>query len=241
MTNSADFPIDDRNGIAAGWQATYLRLMRWLATFLTCCLPIPAMAHPHVFIDTGLEFIVDETGHLTHVRVTWAYDEFYSLLVLEDMKLDQDADGVLTETEQAFLAGFDAQWVEGYNGDLVVQSAGEPVVLSGPMDAKATTEDGRIVTTHLRAVEGGALPANALSAKAFDETYYTAYEVTRPVTVSGPAVCAIERFDPDIDGQLAQMQAFLKTLDADYDLEENDIPLVGENFATEIRVSCPDT
>ncbi len=228
-------------GIALAHAATYLRLMRWLTLALTFCLPVPVAAHPHVFIDTGLEFIVDETGQLTHVRVTWVYDELYSLFQLEDMKLDQDGDGLLTAAEEKFLAGFDAQWIEGYNGDLVVQAAGEPVALSGPQEATATTEDGRIVTTHLRAVEGDRVDAKSLSAKPFDETYYTAYEVTRPVTVSGPLVCAIERLDPDIDGQLAQMRAFLLTLDADYDLEENDIPLVGESFATEIRVSCPST
>lgn len=227
--------------VAAAGPATYLAGMRWLTTLLTCCLPLPALAHPHVFIDTGLEFIVDDTGQLTHVRVIWAYDEFYSLLVLEDMKLDQDADGILTEGEEQFLTGFDAQWVEGYNGDLVVTANGAPVTLSGPMEPHATTEDGRIVTTHLREVEGGAIPAIAITAKAFDETYYTAYEMTRPVTLSGPASCLIQRVEPDIDGQLAQMQAFLRTLDADFDLAENDIPLVGENFATEIRLTCPDT
>ncbi|WP_171232607.1 DUF1007 family protein [Ruegeria sp. HKCCA4812] len=215
--------------------------MRYLITTLILCLPMQANAHPHVFIDTGLEFVVDDAGQLTHVRVTWAYDEFYSLLVLEDMKLDQDADGVLTESEERFLTGFDTQWVEGYNGDLVVTADGNHVALSGPMEAQATVEDGRVVTTHLRAVEAGSVAAVALSAKAFDETFYTAYEVTRPVTVTGPAACQIDRFDPDIDGELAQMQAFLLTLDADYDLEENDIPLVGERFATEIRVSCPAT
>ncbi|MEW2919165.1 DUF1007 family protein [Ruegeria sp. ANG10] len=215
--------------------------MRWIVTLLTCCLPIPAMAHPHVFIDTGLEFIVDDAGQLTHVRVTWAYDELYSLYQLEDMKLDQDFDGVLTENEEKFLAGFDAQWIEGYNGDLVVLADGVPVSLSGPLEPTATTEDGRIVTTHLRAVDGDAVSASSLTAKAFDETFYIAYELTRPVTVSGPASCQMDRIDPDIDGQLAQMQAFLLTLDADYDLEENDIPLVGENFATEIFVSCPNT
>ncbi|WP_170414202.1 DUF1007 family protein [Ruegeria arenilitoris] len=215
--------------------------MRWIVTLLTCCLPIPAIAHPHVFIDTGLEFIVDDAGQLTHVRVTWAYDELYSLYQLEDMKLDQDFDGVLTENEEKFLAGFDAQWIEGYNGDLVVFADGVPVSLSGPLEPTATTEDGRIVTTHLRAVDGDAVSASSLTAKAFDETFYIAYELTRPVTVSGPASCQMDRIDPDIDGQLAQMQAFLLTLDADYDLQENDIPLVGENFATEIFVSCPNT
>lgn len=218
---------------------TYLAHMRWLFTVMTCCLPIPALSHPHVFIDTGLEFIVDEAGHLTHIRVTWAYDEFYSLLVLEDMNLDQDADGILTESEEKRLSGFDMQWVEGYNGDLVLTKDGALVALSRPMQPSATTEDGRIVTTHLRAVEDEAILATGLSAKAFDESFYTAYEITRPVTVTGPASCQMDRNEPDIDGQLAQMQAFLLTLDADYDLEENDIPLVGESFATEILISCP--
>lgn len=215
--------------------------MRWMIALIACGLPISAGAHPHVFIDTGLEFVVDDTGNLTHVRVTWAYDEFYSLLVLEDMKLDQDGDGVLSADEERVLSGFDAQWVEGYNGDLVIRAGDQPVTLSGPQDAHATTEDGRIVTTHLRKVEGGPVSARALSAKPYDETFYTAYEVTRPVIVTGPDGCRIERFEPDIDGQLAQMQAFLLSLDADYDLEENDIPLVGERFATEVRVTCPAT
>lgn len=227
--------------VAGHGPSPYLLPMRWLITLFSCCLPVPVLAHPHVFIDTGLEFIVDDSGQLTHVRVTWAYDELFSLFQLEDMKLDQDSDGILTESEEKFLSGFDAQWVEGYNGDLVVFADGAPVDLSGPMEAKATTEDGRIVTTHLRAVEGGGVPATAVVAKAYDESYYTAYEVTRPVSVSGPTSCQISRIDADIDGQLAQMQAFLQTLDADYDLEENDIPLVGESFATEVRLSCPST
>ncbi len=230
-----------RYQIAHTRYAPYLLVMRWLALTLTCCLPVPALAHPHVFIDTGLEFVVDEAGNLTHVQVTWAYDEFYSLLLLEEYRVDQDGDGFLTEAEEEFLSGFDAQWVEGYNGDLVIRMGETVIPLSGPLEPKATTEDARIVTTHLRAVEGAPVPANDLSIKAFDESFYTAYEITRPVTVSGPLACNIERTDPDIDAELAQMQAFLQSLDADYDLEENDIPLVGEKFASEIRLSCPNT
>ncbi len=230
-----------RYQIAHTRYAPYLLVMRWFAFTLTCCLPVPALAHPHVFIDTGLEFFVDEAGNLTHVQVTWAYDEFYSLLLLEEYRVDQDGDGILTEAEEEFLSGFDAQWVEGYNGDLVIRMGETVIPLSGPLEPKATTEDARIVTTHLREVQGAPVPANDLSIKAFDESFYTAYEITRPVTVSGPLACNIERTDPDIDAELAQMQAFLQSLDADYDLEENDIPLVGEKFASEIRLSCPNT
>lgn len=214
--------------------------MRLISAVLICgCLPAPGVAHPHVYIDTGLELILNETGHLTHVRVTWAYDDLYSLFVLEDERLDSDGDGILTSDEEQRLAGFDAQWVEGYDGDLMIQSADGKVVLSGPMEPTATTENGRIVTSHLRAVEGVLQPVEGLSIKAYDPSFYTAYELTRPVIVTGASSCDVTRFEPDIEGKLAEMRDFLLTLDANYDLEENDIPLVGGEFATEIRVACP--
>ena len=50
----------------------------------------------------------------------------------------------------------------------------------------------------------------------------------------------MERIEPDIAGGLAQMQAQLLRLDANADLEENDIPLMGGAFATEILVTCPE-
>lgn len=214
--------------------------MRLISAFLICSsAPLPALAHPHVYIDTGVEMIVDDTGHLTHVRVTWAYDDLYSLFLLEDEKLDHDGDGILRPDEEQRLAGFDAQWVEGYDGDLVVVSHAGKVALTGPMEPTATTENGRIVTTHLRAVEGKPVSIDGLSIKAYDPSFYTAYELNRPVTISGGPECKITRLEPDIDGKLAEMRDFLLTLDANYDLEENDIPLVGGDFATEIRVTCP--
>ena len=64
------------------------------AALLACATPLGA--HPHIFVDTGFEVILDAEGRLTHLRITWAYDEFYSLLVTEDRGLDPDYDGVLT-------------------------------------------------------------------------------------------------------------------------------------------------
>ena len=92
----------------------------------------------------------------------------------------------------------------------------------------------------LREVEGAPVVAGqALSAKPFDPTYYTAYEVTMPVRVEGAAACMIEKALPEIDEELARMQQQLLRLDPNADLEENDFPMVGEEFATEVRVTCP--
>lgn len=202
-------------------------------------LASPAYAHPHVFIDAGLEVIFDETGRLTHVRVSWRYDDFYSLIIAEERKIDSDGDGNTTAGEDIFLTGFDTFWGEGYSGDLVVRLDGQNLVLSGPMEPTATMRDGRITSTHLREVTGTPLlGGDDLSLKVFDESYYTAFTLNLPVSVTG-AECEISRTEPDVEGELAAMQAMLLSIDADADLEELDIPMMGEQFATDVRVSCP--
>jgi len=214
--------------------------MKRLAPLLFALLPAPALAHPHIYIDAGFDIYVDGQSHLDAIRITWVYDEYYSLLIAEDLEIDQDFDGELTEAEIQKLTGFDMQWIEGFNGDLVAKLNGEELMLSGPTQPTATMKDGKIITTHLRKVEGSpAIGGKALSLKPFDKTYYSAYQVTMPVKLDGMSACMIEMVTPDIDGALAQMQQQLLRIDADADLEENDYPLVGEEFATDVLVSCP--
>ncbi|MEM9583475.1 MAG: DUF1007 family protein [Pseudomonadota bacterium] len=211
-----------------------------LALAAAISAPLPALAHPHVFIDAGLEIIFDEAGQLTHIKVTWAYDDFYSLLMAEDMGFDKDGDGALTPDEEAQLSGFDANWIEGFNGDLVATLEGQPLQLSNPIESTARMIMGRIVSTHLREVAGTpAVAGDTLSIKVFDETFYTAYDLTLPVTLVGASGCLSERFDPDIDAEMARMQAMLLTIDESADLEEMEIPLIGEAFATDLQITCP--
>ncbi len=214
--------------------------MKRLAVILSCLVGTPALAHPHIFIDAGLELIFDAQEQLTHVRVTWEYDEFYSLLITEDYSLDSDFDGNLTPSEEAVLAGFDANWVEGYDGDLKITLGGQTLTLSGPNDPTAKMENGRIRTTHLRDVEGTPQLGGAiLSAKMFDRTHYTAYEITRPVTLNGADMCALEKIEPNLDEELKKLQDRLAQLGPDVNPEEMGFPDVGDAFATEIVVICP--
>jgi len=202
-------------------------------------LATPAFAHPHVFIDAGLEVIIDDRGRLTHVRVSWRYDDFYSLLIAEDRKIDSDGDGNTEPGEEVFLAGFDTYWAEGYNGDLVVRLDGRELKLSGPLEPTAQMRDGRVTSSHLRRVTGKPrLRGDALSLKVFDQSYYTAFTLNLPVSVTNPN-CALSRVEPDIEGELASMQAMLLSMDIDADLEELEIPMMGEQFATDVLVSCP--
>lgn len=216
--------------------------MKSLVFLFGLLTPTVMSAHPHVFVDTGFEVIFDADNRLVQIKVTWQYDEFYSLLVTEDLQLDFDGDGELTPEETERLIGFDTNWDEGFNGDLEIRTADEILLLSGPLDATTVLRQGRIVSSHMRYLQQPILMQESpFSLKAFDPSYYTAYEIKLPVTLSPHVAgnCQLERIEPDIAGGLAQMQAQLLRLDANADLEENDFPLIGGDFATEIRIICP--
>ena len=207
-----------------------------LILMLTSLTASPVAAHPHVFIDTGFELILDDTGQMTHVRVIWQYDDFYSLLITEDMALNSD--GVLAEEEIAMLTGFDMKWDESFNGDLVVTQGDTPVALSRPQEVTASFADGRITTTHLRALEVPLVPGETLIMKAYDPTYYVAYEVTGPVAVTGGGVCHVRQKAPDPDADLRALQAQLATLDAQADPQDAGLPNIGAQMAGSVIVIC---
>ncbi|MFC6588068.1 DUF1007 family protein [Sulfitobacter pacificus] len=206
-----------------------------LAFAFTLLSAAPLAAHPHIFVDTGLDLQFDETGRLREVRVTWAYDEFYSLLITEDRGLDPDFDGVLTEAEQADLQGFDMQWTEGFNGDLVITQDGRNLTLSAPMQATAVYENARITTTHVRQVIQDQAAGAPIEIKPYDPTYYSAYDVTLPVRIEGNAACA-KSFDvPDVQAQIQKLSDQLAAMD---EMSDENTPDIGILLATTVRVTC---
>ncbi len=209
-----------------------------LALFLSSLSAVPLAAHPHVFIDTGFELILDDAGQMTHVRVIWQYDDFYSLLITEDMGLDGDGDGVLTDAEIAKLKGFDMKWDKGFNGDLMMTIGDNPISLSGPQEVTASFSQGRITTTHLRALLAPVAPGETMIMKAYDPSYYTAYEVTRPVTVTGDGVCHVRLKAPELDKGLKALQKELATLDAQMDPQDAGLPDIGAQMAGSVIVIC---
>ncbi len=195
-------------------------------------------AHPHVFIDTGFELIVDGDGRLTHVRVIWEYDELYSLLITEDLGLDGDGDGALTSAGIAQLRGFDMHWVEGFNGDLVIETGERRVALSGPQSFTASFADGRVTSTHLRAFDQPVMPGEVATLRPYDATYYTAYDVTRPVMVTGGGSCKIDVIVPEMNSGLIELQEQLAGLDAETDPKDAGLPEIGAQLANSVIVTC---
>ena len=196
------------------------------------------MAHPHVWIDTGIEVILNDRNEATGVRISWTYDDLYSLYVVGDMGLDPDWDGKLTPEEEERLAGFDMKWDPGFPGDTYALLGDAPLALSRPKDWTAAYDGGKITTTHLRNFDApvpvGALP---LIFQAYDPSYYVAYSIPEKGVVTGGTGCSAQTFVPDMGAAEEALLAALSEYTPDVDLEA-DYPAVGANFAQEVRVTC---
>jgi ABC-type uncharacterized transport system substrate-binding protein len=200
--------------------------------FVLLTLAPPALAHPHIFIETGLKVEVDDAGQAVAVEVTWVYDELYSLLIFEEYAVDDDYDGVLKPVELATLAGFDMQWVEGYEGDLYVTRGETPVTLGPPEPVETRVEDGKIVTVHRRAL--GGVPANGLVLQAYDPGFYSAYDLSRGVEATG--TCAVFIDPADITAATDKLEELLFA--APQDQLEDEFPQVGKSFADTVTLTC---
>lgn len=199
----------------------------------------PALAHPHVFIDTSVEIILDDRDRVTAVRIGWVYDELFSLMVIADRELDTDADGTLSAEEAAGLTGFDMQWMEGYPGDSYALIEGRELTLGPPEEPTAAWDGRNIRTTHLRhllaPVEIG---PDTFTVQVYDPGYYTAYFIPYdPVITGGTGACRAEVWVPDPDAADQALKDALLEYAPDQDLEA-DFPAVGKNFAEEVRVTC---
>lgn len=209
-----------------------------LATLALLAMASPLTAHPHIFVDTGLDLYFNDTGNLESVKVTWSYDAFYSLLITEDLGLDADGDSRLDDAEKAALQGFDMRWTEGFNGDLEIFAAGERLALSGPRDYSARYAMGRITTVHTRDVESTENKPEMIELMPFDATYYTAYDLTLPVTIHGRTDCSTAVREPLQTPELMDLRQALSGLDPSMDPSDLGLGDAGAQLSTKVVVTC---
>ena len=198
----------------------------------------PALSHPHQFMEGGLSFVMDGGTQLTHVEVTWVFDQFYSLFVISDEGMDADGDLQLTSAEGKRLATLYSQWMEGFDGDSYVRLDGETLWLSGPQDADMVlAEHGRMVMTFRRALEAPIeVAGQQIEAQTYDPTFYIQYFVTEPVNViDGASSCSTEHRPLELNGGLVELQQNL----LDFDIYSTPaIPDVGRQFADTLVLTC---
>ncbi|WP_298494784.1 DUF1007 family protein [uncultured Maritimibacter sp.] len=205
-----------------------------MTTLATC----PAGAHPHVFIDTSFTLVI-ENGLATAVRIDWAYDAFYTMLMIEEYGLDTDGDGLPEQEAMDAFAGHDVDWEAGFPGDFRLTSRGADVALRGPVRHEARFEANRVITSHIRPVETPfAVGADRVTARAYDPTYFVAYDVPDVPGVEG-ANCTFDRDKADIEAAQAEYGEQLAAIDQSEDpFEVVELSDIGILFADTFTLRC---
>ena len=212
--------------------------MRHFLALLLLLSPAPALAHPHIFIDTRYEVILNDRNEATALRIGWTYDDLYALLIFGDLALDPDGDGILSPEEEGSLNGFDMKWIEGFEGDTYVLMDGQPLAISGPRDWTASWADGKLSSTHYRDLVTPVPVADVpLVIQAYDPGYYVAHVILPPAVVTGGTGCTAQVFEADLDAADTALQEALAEYAPGADVE-GQFPAVGAKFSDEVRVTC---
>jgi ABC-type uncharacterized transport system substrate-binding protein len=204
-----------------------------------CAPALPALAHPHIWIDARVEVILDDADRAVALRIGWTYDEFYSLSLMADRGLDPELDGVLTPQEAAALQGFDMNWDPGFPGDTYALLGETELALSRPQEVGAAWDGLRLTSTHLRRLDTPVdIGAGPLLVQVYDPGFYTAYAIAfDPVLTGGSGGCSAEVWVPDRDAADEALLAALAEFSADVDIEA-EFPAIGKEYAEEVRVTC---
>lgn len=212
-----------------------------LALWAALSLPGAALAHPHIWVSGGADFGLDDEGRLARLHVTWVYDEFASLYMLNALGADADGDRVLTDEDKAKILDDQTNWHEDFEGDSYLFVDGARRALGDPQNADTRIlETGQVEVTFERAVLEPFRPTadTPTFAKVYDPYFYYAYEITSAPTVIGPdghGCTAEHRPYDENDPKLKALEVELSALGTDETPDQAD---VGALFADELRLTC---
>lgn len=212
--------------------------MRGVLSFLALSvLPTVGAAHPHIFVEASVRVVFDDNGQVA-VHLDWQYDEFFSLLVTSDLGIDMDGDLVLTPQEQDLLDEQITAWPPEFDGDLEVAQLAAPLPLGEKFAHSMTYQDGIFIERHARPIAAEIAADAPLVVRVYDPTFYTAYDLTGPVTVEGRDDCTIDIIRADLDAAYALAESLMDGVSFEDQGPDDYFPGIGDAFADTIEITC---
>jgi ABC-type uncharacterized transport system substrate-binding protein len=214
-----------------------MRTRTAIITALVACLsPLPALAHPHIFVESRLEVIAGTDGNIQELRNVWRFDEVFSSSVLldfdrnTDLKLDEEELAELGETMRTSLADFD------YFTSLTHDGAS--VGVQKPDVIHVSFQDNQILVFFAVKPEKPMPLKGKLTFGIYDPTMYTAidFPTDQDLVAEGPALakCKHQVVRPDPDEVLSQNSATL----TDAFFNDPTGTDMSKMFATRLELTC---
>ncbi|MGF1553787.1 MAG: DUF1007 family protein [Paracoccaceae bacterium] len=208
------------------------------AAVLLAALPMapPAAAHPHVFVDAGVDFVLDDGRELEALEITWRFDAFETLYTLSAEGFAPDAEGRLDEAARRHLARQFGDWPDDFDGFERLKVAGETIALDRPSGLGVRLVDGRLEVRFTRRLPAPvALDDGEAEVSVYEATYYYAVSVAEAPSPTGTEGCAARVIPFEPDARLSAMQTSL------FDLGREETPAVadvGALFADRVVLAC---
>ncbi|MEF0940261.1 DUF1007 family protein [Rhizobium sp. BR 362] len=199
-------------------------------------LPVPALAHPHIFIDAKFEVVAAPDGSIAELRNVWRFDEVFSSSVLLDF--DKNGNMTLDPGELKAVGKTVRNSLAQYNYYTNVTSNGKAVAMAKPETIQADYKDSALILTFsLKPLQKTFLKGTTIFG-IYDTTLYTAvdFAADSDMATSGEAFARCKRkvVRPNPNEIIAQNQATLTSMFFNDPMGTNYSQLV----ATRLEVQC---
>jgi ABC-type uncharacterized transport system substrate-binding protein len=199
-------------------------------------MAVPAVAHPHVFVDAKSEMVF-AAGKLTAVRHIWQFDEAFTGFAVQG--LDQNNDGKLSDAELAPLAKVNVESLAMFGFFTRLSVNGADAEFVPPTEYWLEFHNGRLTLFFALPLKSPAALRGMATMEVSDPEYFVGFTYVRdePVTLAGTATgCKVAYRPPrTLD---ARTMARLSSVPPNQASLPPDLKAAANALANEISVTC---
>jgi len=198
--------------------------------------PVPASAHPHVWVKFHSEIVYAPDGGMTGIRHAWTFDDMFSAYALQGIK--HAVKGQFTREELASLAQTNMNSLKEYDFFTFAKAGGKKIKFAPPVDYWLEYSNSTL-TLHftLPVSPADRAPQKDMQVEIYDPTIFVDFEFAKehPVSLAGaPGSCRLTLGLPH-EPSAAERKRLSQLDDQPLDASST----YGETFANKIMVECP--
>jgi len=196
-----------------------------------------AHAHPHMFFKSTAQFVLDDRGRLTKLRVVFLVDELNTIYTFTELGVNKDGDNKLTSDESKLIARKVMDGFGEYNFFTFLQDQSGKIALDRPAATTVEIQQGRLGLAFIIPLNAPLkLTGKSIYLQLYDPSYFTAISVDlRPSVVGGGRKCSISVIKPTETEQTRRSQVLLSQLSREETPNQKN---VGAIFAETTRLKC---
>jgi ABC-type uncharacterized transport system substrate-binding protein len=207
-----------------------------IAALAAVCMPLPALAHPHIFAEARLEVVAGNDGNLGELHNVWRFDEVFSSSVLLDF--DKNTNLKLDESELAELGEVMRKSLADYHYFTTITMNGANIGVQQPDVIHVSLEGSQILVIFAIKPEKPVPLKGKLAFGIYDPSMYTSIDFPTDGDLvaqgAGFSHCQHKVVRPDPDEVLSQNSASL----TDAFFSDPTGTDMSKLFATRLEVTC---